>query len=155
MRRYLLFVLAFFGVVALAGWSPAAAADDRCAPTEPDSLGPFYKPDAPLRASVGKGYLLTGRVVSAADCTPVPEAGIEIWLANPEGVYDDAHRATVVSDSSGTYRIESNPPPDYNFRPPHIHMRVTAKGFKSLVTQHYPRQGASQAQFDLVLIPTD
>jgi protocatechuate 3,4-dioxygenase beta subunit len=98
---------------------------------------------------------LTGTVRSAADCAPVPEAVIEFWLANPQGVYDDPHRATVVADSSGTYRFESNLPVDYGYRPPHIHIRVTAEGFAPLVTQHYPEDGASKAQFDLVLIPAD
>jgi protocatechuate 3,4-dioxygenase beta subunit len=74
-------------------------------------------------------------------------------MANPKGDYDDQHRATVVSDSSGAYRFESHRPPAYRFRPPHIHMRITAEGFKPLVTQHYPDEGASQSEFDLVLTP--
>lgn len=129
------------------------AADYRCPPTKPDMKGPFYKPGAPLRTSVGQGYLLTGTVKSAADCAPIPKAAIEFWMANPEGEYDDAHRATVVSDPSGDYRFESHHPPDYAFRPPHIHLRVTAAGFRPLVTQHYPTAGDTQARFDLVLIP--
>lgn len=144
-------VLAFFALC-VAGALTAAAADYQCAPTAPDSLGPFYKPDAPLRFSVGKGYVLTGTVKSAEDCSPIPRANIEFWLTNPEGEYDDAHRATVVADGSGGYRFESEHPRNYGFRPPHIHIRVTAEGFKPLVTQHYPEAEASKAQFDLVLI---
>jgi protocatechuate 3,4-dioxygenase beta subunit len=98
---------------------------------------------------------LGGTVKSAADCAPIPQAVIEFWLANPEGAYDDQHRATVVSGPAGTYRFESNPPVDYGYRPPHIHLRVTAKGYRPLVTQHYPAEGALEAQFNLVLIPTD
>src|SRR5512143_2589901 len=40
-------------------------------PTESDMLGPFYKPDAPVRSSVGKGYVLSGVVRSSKDCAPV------------------------------------------------------------------------------------
>ena len=76
-------------------------------------------------------------------------------MANPDGEYDDQHRATVISDDAGAYRFESHRPPDYGFRPPHIHFRVTAEGFKTLVTQHYPETGTSQARFDIVLLPQD
>jgi hypothetical protein len=31
--------------------------------------------------------------------------------------------------------------------------RVTADGFNTLSTQHYPAEGSSKAEFDLVLIP--
>lgn len=128
-------------------------AGDKCKPTPPDALGPFYKPEAPVRASVGKGYLLGGTVKSSKTCLPISGARIEFWLAGPDGSYDDAHRATVVADDSGAYRFESNFPPSYANRPPHIHLRVSAEGFKTLVTQHYPQRGQSQASFDLVLQP--
>ncbi len=122
-------------------------------PTPADALGPFYQPNAPLRASVGKGYVLSGVVKSSKDCAPIAGARIEFWLAGPSGDYDDDHRAMVVADQAGAYRFESNYPPKYSFRPPHIHLMVTAPGFKTLVTQHYPQKGQSQATFDLVLIP--
>ena len=152
MRPHLISFLLLFGIW-LVSASSLQAADYRCPPTEPDIEGPFYKPDAPLRSSVGKGYLLTGMVKSAADCAPIPKAAIEFWLANPDGDYDDQHRATVISDRSGKYRFETEPPPNYGFRPPHIHLRITAQGFKTLVTQHYLDNGTAQARFDIVLIP--
>lgn len=124
-----------------------------CRPTAPDMLGPFYKPDAPVRSSVGKGYVLRGTVRSSTDCSPVPGAAIELWLAGPDGEYDDEHRATIVPDASGSYRIESNVPQPYSGRPPHIHLRVSAPGFRTLVTQHYPEPGKTEAAFDLVLVP--
>ncbi len=126
----------------------------KCEPTHEDHLGPFYEPNAPLRSKVGEGYLLSGVVKSAADCSPVAGARIELWLAGPQGRYDDAHRATVITDSEGGYRFESDPPPPYSGRPPHIHLRVTAPGFRTLVTQHYPEAEASSGRFDLVLIPS-
>lgn len=127
--------------------------NQRCMPTRQDALGPFYKPNAPLKTSVGKGYLLSGLVKSSKDCSTLEGARIEFWLAGPNGQYDDEHRATLFSDKSGAYRFESNPPPSYSARPPHIHIRVTAKGFKALVTQHYPVEGQTQGTFDLVLTP--
>lgn len=127
--------------------------EEKCKPTEPDALGPFYKPGAPVRASVGKGYVLSGVVQLSPTCRPIVGAQLEFWLAGPDGNYDDAHRATVFSDEAGAYRFESNFPPRYSFRPPHIHMRVSAPGYKTLVTQHYPREGQSRGTFDLVLEP--
>ena len=77
-----------------------------CAPTEPDMLGPYYKPNAPARSTVGTGYVLTGVVRSSEGCSPIPGAVLEFWLAGPEGVYDDAHRATATADRTGAYRFE-------------------------------------------------
>jgi protocatechuate 3,4-dioxygenase beta subunit len=125
----------------------------RCTPTRADALGPFYVPGAPVRSRVGSGYVLTGTVKSAANCRPIARARIEFWLANPKGEYDAEHRATVRASRSGRYRFESNRPVPYSGRPPHIHVRVTARGFGTLVTQHYPRAGQSRAVFDLVLRP--
>jgi protocatechuate 3,4-dioxygenase beta subunit len=124
-----------------------------CTPTPPDALGPFYKSGAPLRDSVGKGYELNGRVLSSKDCAPIKEARIELWMAGPDGEYIDDYRAMVLTNESGEYGFESHLPPSYMSRPPHIHIRVTADGFNTLSTQHYPAEGSSNAEFDLVLIP--
>jgi protocatechuate 3,4-dioxygenase beta subunit len=124
-----------------------------CRPTEPDMLGPFYKPDAPVRSSVGKGYVLSGIVRSAKECISLSGAKIELWLAGPDGEYADGYRATVFSDKTGAYRFESHFPPPYYGRPSHIHIKVSASGFKTLVTQHYPVRGQTQGAFDLVLVP--
>jgi protocatechuate 3,4-dioxygenase beta subunit len=123
-----------------------------CKPTQPDMLGPFYEPGAPVRTSVGSGYVLSGAVLSAKECKPIPNAQIEFWLANPSGDYDDAHRATVLAGQRGEYRLESNVPVSYGGRPPHIHVRVRAPGYEELVTQHYPKRGQRKANFDLVLV---
>jgi protocatechuate 3,4-dioxygenase beta subunit len=124
-----------------------------CPPTQPGALGPFYKPNAPARDRVGQGYELRGSVMSSRDCSPIPQARIELWMAGPEGDYKDDYRATVIANESGEYRFESHFPPSYSRRPPHIHVRVTADGFKTLVTQHYPEAVSKKGALDLVLIP--
>lgn len=139
------------GLLAVLAWGCAAAAD--CPPTKPDMLGPFYVPDAPVRKSVGQGYLLKGAVKSTRGCTSVAGAKVEFWLTGPQGDYDDDHRAVVYADDGGLYQFESNPPQAYFGRPPHIHIRVSAPGFRPLVTQHYPEAGKNEAWFDLILIP--
>ena len=116
-------------------------------------LGPFYVPGAPVRDSVGQGYVLTGVVRSAVDCLPLAGAQIEFWLAGPNGEYGDAFRAALAAGEDGAYRFSSHVPPAYSGRPPHIHLRVMSPGYQTLVTQHYPSQGATSAGFDLVLSP--
>ena len=132
------------------GSSVGSDAASRCAPTRADALGPFYEPGAPVRSKVGTGYVLSGRVLTTG-CRAIGRARIELWLANPRGEYDDAHRATVVAARDGRYRFESNRPPSYESRPPHIHIRVSARGYRTLVTQHYPRGSRTSAVFNLVL----
>jgi protocatechuate 3,4-dioxygenase beta subunit len=147
-------------LLALSAGSPGSVSAEepkeqtfRCKPTKPDQLGPMYEPNAPVRTSVGKGYLLEGVVKSARDCSPIPGARIEFWLVNLEGNYDADHRATVPVNSSGGYSFESNFPKSYGGRPAHIHVRVTAPGYETLVTQHYPKAGDARMTYDLILVP--
>jgi protocatechuate 3,4-dioxygenase beta subunit len=149
MRAFTVLTLVL-GVAAFgtAGGSNGASG---CVPTRADALGPFYEAGAPVRPKVGTGYVLSGRVLAARTCRPIAKARIELWLANPQGEYDDAHRATMFASTAGRYRFESNRPVAYSGRPPHIHLRVSARGFRTLVTQHYPRAGRSSATFNIVL----
>jgi protocatechuate 3,4-dioxygenase beta subunit len=127
------------------------ASANRCPPTPQDEIGPYYHPNAPQRTRIGSGYLLTGVVRDAADCRPIPGARIEVWQAGPDGDYGDAWRATLYADDRGRYRLETNFPPPYARRPPHIHILVDMKGYAGLITQHYPKAGRTSAHFDLVM----
>lgn len=147
--------LAMALVLAVGMWGPAgmgALAQGSCAPTRPDSEGPFYKPGAPERAQTGRGLAVRGTVRSAGSCAPIPRARIERWQANPEGAYDDAHRAAMMSDGAGEYRFETNLPRRYFGRPPHIHFKVSAAGHRPLTTQLYLTPGQTEVTFDLVLV---
>jgi protocatechuate 3,4-dioxygenase beta subunit len=132
-----------------------AASDFACPPTEEDEMGPFYRPGAPLRSVVGSGYVLSGTVRSAVDCTPLKASLVEFWMTGPNGWYDDAYRAAVITGDTGTYKFQSHIPGVYGSRPAHIHIRVSAEGYRTLTTQHYLETGASQASFDLVLPPLE
>jgi len=154
MRRYnIILIIVLAALFILLSLSIALATP--CKPTQPDIEGPYYKPGAPERSSVGQGYVLSGVVRSFKDCLPIENAKIELWLTGPDGKYDDKHRASVYTDSSGMYGFQSNFPVHYGGRPPHIHIRVSAEGFRPLVTQHYPEQGTSRYSFDLILIAAD
>jgi protocatechuate 3,4-dioxygenase beta subunit len=133
-------------VVAAPGW-----AQPPCTPTAPDSLGPFYTPNAPERASTGRGIAVSGVVRSAAGCAPLPDARIEWWSADGKGEYQDALRATQRADGEGRYRYETVRPGRYPGRPPHLHVRVSAPGHRTLVTQLYPRDGQQVIESDFVL----
>lgn len=124
-----------------------------CTPTPWDEIGPFYRQNAPVRNTIGKGYVLSGTVRSSDDCRPLQNIRIEVWQAGPDGKYDDNHRATLYSDQNGRYSIETSFPPPYAQRPPHIHILVDAKGFEGLITQHYLKKGSHGATFDLVIVP--
>mgnify|MGYP001107470785 CR=1 FL=1 len=137
-------------LLAPAGWG---AESYRCTPTPWAEIGPFYRPGAPVRSSIGKGYELSGTVRSARDCSPVANARIEVWQVGPDGRYDDDHRATIYSGADGRYRLQTSLPPPYGGGRPHIHFVVDARGYDGVITQHYPLKGAKRAGFDLVLLP--
>ena len=133
--------------------APPVTAASKCLPTPWDQIGPFYRQGAPLRSKIGSGYVLSGTVRSAADCRPIPGARIEFWQVGTNGIYDDAHRATIIADHKGHYRLETDFPPPYGRRPPHIHILVDMRGFAGLISQHYPQRNKKRATFDLVLAP--
>lgn len=135
--------------------SPSAAAQATtpatCTPT-PQDVPANYAPDAPVRSKIGAGgYVFEGVVRSAAGCAGIPAARVELWLAGPSGGYDADHRATVVADGNGRYRVDSAFPAAYGGGRAHIHIRATAQGHRPLVSIHFPAAGASGATMDLVL----
>jgi hypothetical protein len=144
-----------FPLIAVALIGPISgfsAAEPKCVPTRPDSQGPFYRPNAPERARTGRGLHIAGIVRSASGCGSLAGANIEWWSANPDGQYDDQHRATEKVDGEGRYRYETDFPGHYPGRPPHLHVRVTAPGHRPLITQLYPKPGQTSLQFDFVLM---
>jgi len=144
------FMLLTLGLFPLA--AVPSVAQSTCTPTRPDDEGPFYKPNAPERATTGRGLLVTGTVRSASGCGPLPTAHIEWWSVNPRGAYDDDHRATQRVDNEGRFRYETDLPIGYFGRPPHLHVRVTASRHRTLITQLYPKPGQTSLTIDFVLV---
>lgn len=153
MKILRIMVSVMIGVISVPLFLPGAdaAAAIKCAPTPHDEIGPFYRPNAPVRSVIGKGYILQGVVRDASTCRPVAGARIEFWQAGPGGVYSDAYRATVYSDPKGRFRLETFLPPPYARRPAHIHILVDMRGYAGLITQHYPKNGEKQSTMDLVM----
>lgn len=129
--------------------TPAAAltAPATCRPT-PSDVPANYKADAPVRNKIGAGGYVIEGVVMRANCAPVPQARIEFWHVNSDGVYDDDHRATVIADDRGQYRLDTTRPVAYGGGRAHVHIRVSRPG-KSLVAIHFP-EGATVDRVDLV-----
>jgi catechol 1,2-dioxygenase len=158
-------------------------------PTPSAILGPFYRAAAPILANgssvvrnlspsvpwhdkaVADSAFISGRVFSShtsnseakrtSDRTPLAGAIVDVWLAAPNGLYEqqDASQAEMnlrgrfVTDEDGCYSLYALRPPAYPipddgpagrllglldrhpFRPAHVHFVVTAPGHRPLTTQ--------------------
>ena len=124
-----------------------------CRPTRADVEGPFYVPGAPIRTSTGSGLVIRGRLLGAPDCRPLPGGLIEWWQTDRRGHYDDAHRGRQNVTTDGEYRFVTDFPGVYPGRPPHIHFKAKAPGYRSLTTQLYFRSGETEVGFDIILVP--
>jgi protocatechuate 3,4-dioxygenase beta subunit len=139
--------------VALAPQAAAAPAAPGCRPTPTDAFGPFGRGTPPLRARIGSGHVLTGVVLSSLDCRALARARVELWQANRNGEYTRASSGSVITDRNGRFRFEGPYPPSYEGRPPHIHIRVFARGHEPLLARYEPRRGARRGSIRLVLRP--
>ena len=117
-----------------------------CYPTFDDGVNPTYKPGAPERVSVGHGHIMSGVVRSSRDCLPIAHARIEVWAQYAGQSHPDSARATLYSDSDGSYRFECDPPE-------HIHLRISASGYRTINNNSYHPNGKIEGRFDLVLVP--
>ncbi len=104
--------------------------------------------------------------VSSVDGRPIPGAKIEVWQSDAEGFYDVQRpeiaegfklRGTLIADESGRVRLWSILPTAYPiphdgpvgnllqatgrhpWRPAHIHFKLTAPGFRPVVTHIFLR----------------
>jgi protocatechuate 3,4-dioxygenase beta subunit len=121
--------------------------------TTTDILGPFYRPDAPVRANMrinnlaGQLVVLSGQI-KHKDCkTPLKNACVELWHCDAKGVYDNdspdfKYRAKTYCDAKGNYSFKTIIPVPYDvgngtIRPAHYHVLISAAGYQSLITQLY------------------
>jgi protocatechuate 3,4-dioxygenase beta subunit len=121
--------------------------------TTTDILGPFYRPDAPVRSDMriknDKGQLVNlSGLVKHKDCkTPLKNACVELWHCDGKGVYDNdspdfRYRAKTYCDDKGNYSFNTILPVPYDIgngtvRPAHFHLLISAAGYQTLITQLY------------------
>jgi catechol 1,2-dioxygenase len=138
------------GAAGFGGGEPPPGCTPGCLLTREDLLGPFFKENAPFRsdlsADVPDGELLVvrGRVL-VCDCqTPLADALLDVWQADPEGAYDVggfglAGRLRTAAD--GSYELTTIIPGHYlngsSYRAAHVHFMVRHPDTLALTTQLY------------------
>ena len=140
--------------------------------TKTSLLGPFYRQDSPQRKlgesimsnPSGPEICIYGQVVNSAG-QGIPNASVQIWQTDDEGVYDlQRHDPSVMdlrgwyhADSEGRYHLRTVRPLGYmipmdgpvgdmiraqgrhGYRPAHIHFLIGGDGYRELVTALYLR----------------
>ncbi|PWU22046.1 MAG: hypothetical protein C5B49_01435 [Bdellovibrio sp.] len=151
-----------------------------CGLTPPQTEGPFYPGESkftidndltrlPGRNSrpLGQVIYIQGHILGPG-CRPVKGALVEIWQACSSGRYNnkkDTNRAKLdpnfrywgemITEEDGDYMFKTIIPGAYPAdsdwtRPPHIHFKIAAMGYKELITQMY-FAGQSLNDHDLIL----
>ena len=155
------FLMSGIGAVLIA---PKLRADDdkvkNCPITEDNIEGPFWLSDAPFRAKLrddgqaGEVLIVSGKVEGFPGCIALKDAVIDVWQANHSGHYDNedsSHelapkdfklRGRMKASEQGAYEFETVIPGAYKispkqFRPAHIHFKVSCPGYTPLTTQLY------------------
>ena len=120
--------------------------------TTSDILGPFYRPGSPMRSnlipagSTGEVMHLSGTIFEKDGKTPLSDVLIESWQCDEHEHYDNASddyvfRGAVKTGKDGRYAFKTIVPVPYkdgdDWRPAHIHMRISSKGHQDLITQIY------------------
>lgn len=145
----------------------AAAAAPMCLQTAPQTEGPFYpgeekflavndltRVEGAKRSAEGQVIYLNG-VVQDLNCLPIAGVNVEIWQACASGRYNnpnDPNQAPLdpnfrywgetYTDEQGNYDFKTILPGAYPAdtdwdRPPHIHFRLSKRGYHELITQMY------------------
>lgn len=141
------FSMATFGAI---NWNGKSFEGDN--ETTSDILGPFYRPGSPMRSnlipegSTGEVLHLSGTIFDKDGKTPLPNVLIESWQCDEQEHYDnvsDAYlfRGAVKTGKNGKYEFKTIVPVPYkdgeDWRPAHIHMRISSTDHQDLITQIY------------------
>jgi protocatechuate 3,4-dioxygenase beta subunit len=132
-------------VFAQQGPTPTPGCQDGHEPTIPETAGPYFKPQSPLRSDlrepgiIGRPVELFGQVLTRA-CRPLAGALVDLWHANDQGEYDNKGfrlRGHIFTDSEGRYAFHTILPGLYPGRTRHFHVKVQPAGGALLTTQFY------------------
>ncbi len=150
-----------------AGTARASDANKARVVTPPQTSGPFYPTvdqtdkDADLTKVDGRDGVAAGEVVivegQVTDDMGAPIAGaiVDVWQANAAGRYDHESDpnpapldpnfqgwAIMTADDEGRFKFKTVRPGPYPAevgwdRPPHIHFKVSRRGYHEITTQMY------------------
>ncbi|GAA1184819.1 protocatechuate 3,4-dioxygenase beta subunit [Kitasatospora gansuensis] len=119
--------------------------DDGDHPTVPQTEGPYFKPNSPLRTSLvtastpGTRLTVSGYVFGSA-CLPIANVLLDFWQADTNGAYDNtgfAFRGHQFTNAQGAFSLSTIVPGLYPGRTRHIHVKVQAPNRPVLTTQLY------------------
>lgn len=108
----------------------------------PSGPGGFFRLGAPEH-----DYTLQGCVVDARTRRPVP-ALVEVWHAVtlPDGRCGYSQAPSWAGrwsfHAAGPFRLRSPVPCTYGDQPTHVHLRISAPGYRSYITRVHPQSGA-------------
>ena len=155
------------GAVSAIGVAGHAIGSNNNLPTPTEAEGPFYPVVAQKdqdfdltmikghdKPALGEAIFITGEVIDT-EGNPVEDATVDLWQANAAGRYSHPHDpnpapldknfqgwAIVQTNKDGEFKFKTVLPGAYPAsrdwtRPPHIHFKITKRGFIELTTQMY------------------
>ncbi len=166
-RRLFLKRGAISTVLGLLVGTSAAKVFAKLLPTPSEVEGPFYPVEAQkdkdfdLTRIEGQAGIAEGRVIVIqgqvldTDGNPIEDVTVDLWQANAAGRYRHPHDtnkapldpnfqgwAIVLSGQEGRFRFKTIYPGAYPVsfmwrRTPHIHFKISKRGYEELVTQMY------------------
>ncbi len=136
-----------------------------CTLTPSQTSGPFYFDTGLVRSDITEGRpgiptRLAIHVVRASDCSPIPNAAVDVWHAEAiAGRYSGyASQGTAgqtflrgiqFTDANGTVLFDTIYPGWYPGRTAHIHLKVRPTGSSELTTQMYFKQRLTNRVYTL------
>ena len=143
-------------------------AGEPCEPTPACIEGPFYRHGAPRGGESLCDYptlRISGEILGTGG-EMVPGATLDFWQADHKGNYDNElwkfRRVIEADKDSNVYHVWTVTPGCYliaegEYRCPHVHVKVSAPGYKLLTTQLYFPEGehnSTDAWFNPALLLT-
>ncbi len=113
--------------------------------TPEQTEGPYYTPNTPERNLLfepgmsGERLIVVGYVLDS-NCQPIPNAWLDFWQADANGVYDNSGymlRGHQFADGQGRYFLETVMPGEYPGRTEHIHVKLQAPNGQVHTSQLY------------------
>ncbi len=133
--------------------------------TSEQTEGPYYTPNTPERNMLfepgmsGERLIVVGYVLDQ-NCQPIPNAWLDFWQADANGVYDNGGytlRGHQFTDGLGQYFLETVLPGEYPGRTEHIHVKIQAPNGQIHTSQlYFPNVAGNTTDgiFDPALIVT-